>query len=572
MNILEILNKKRVKLSLRYYGIDDLGTGITVKKLLENKEEILMHFQDNKIETIDEYIDYVFLENIMKFYEVIPFIIKKRRDEFKHFLESLKIQYGNYGKQTIISYIINHYLDIYAYDDKEESHLYLSIDLKDYTTGFIGLNFSSFSKFKLLIDYIINEETFDVIDNFDKWRKYFVENPIELGALFNENNIKKVFYMRYQKIYDILENLKSNKKFSSGISTIIDIIYNILKNNYFNPRGDLAIWQSFYTLNDAIVFFKKMGSPYVYELEKELKQQEIICNKNLVETGYSTTFEFDLKSFADFFKNRTIPWEIRIVYLTHFKDDKGKLSSFLKLGSKSKVKALSDEIARKNPGTDEYFTSWRLRNLMLQTFEIKARIKFIFQNKENISEYVSAVYSELKYICTNVSSTMELEELNVDVEMLSQYLDDLFINLYHKNSSKMTIQNTIYGCSIFICGLIEKVLRILYKSSIKEISYIPDSNITLGTMLKEKNNNTNILIDILGIEEIKCLRYFLHRTESGVGDNIRNDLAHLNGKTIRRLNYDLVTELLAYLSSILNSCVLYYQKQTKNKSNSVEKC
>ena len=563
MTILEKLNEEKVSIGIVYYGIDDISTGIAMRQLLENQDIILSHYQHNKIDSLDDYIDYVFLDMVMKFDEVIPYILEKQKEKFKQFYNKCKIYYNNYPIKALILFINNHYMDIYSYEDSEKNDLYISHDLKDYTSDFIGLHFNSFSK--EIIDYVINEETYDVIDNFDIWLKYFTKNPNELDILFTEKNIKKVFYMRFEEISNILESLKSNEKFSKVISDSIDIIYKMIKDNYFNPKEDLSIWQSYYMLNDVLVFLKKMKSPYVYEIEKELKQQEILFNENLVKNGHSTTIEFDLKPFINFFEDKSKPWELRIFYLTHSQNEQGILSSFLEQGAKSQVKTLSDELARKNPGTDDYFTSWRLRNLSLYSFEIKACIISILQKSENISEYLSDIYGELKYICSNNNSTIELEELDNDMEMLSQYLTDLFINLKDEKNLKFTIKNNIYGCSIFICGLIEKILRFIYKNSIKQISYVPDSNISLGTLLNEHDKTSGIILDILGLEQMRCLRYFLHKTETGVGDNIRNDLAHLNGRTPRRLNHDLVAELLFYLSSILNSCVLYYQrKEGKN--------
>lgn len=118
---------------------------------------------------------------------------------------------------------------------------------------------------------------------------------------------------------------------------------------------------------------------------------------------------------------------------------------------------------------------------------------------------------------------------------------------------------------MFICGLIEKVLRIIYKNSMQQISYIPDSSITLGNLLVENDKNTTIILDILGIKQIKILRYYLHKVDfcNAVGQNIRNDLAHINGRTMKNLNNDLILELLSYFTSIINSCILYYQNKNK---------
>ena len=52
---------------------------------------------------------------------------------------------------------------------------------------------------------------------------------------------------------------------------------------------------------------------------------------------------------------------------------------------------------------------------------------------------------------------------------------------------------------MFICTLIEKVLRIIYKNSMLQISYIADSNITLGNLLAENDKHITIILDILGV-------------------------------------------------------------------------
>lgn len=566
MNILEILNENNVSMDIRHYGVDDMSTNIKVKQLLENKDIILNHFKTNDIKILNNYIDYVFLEIIMNFYEIIPYMIEDK-EAFSNFLDKCKQAYEGYKVKDVVFFINEHYIDIYSYEDAVEKNLYLAHDLKDYTSDLIGLHFNSFDT--NVIDYVINEATYDVIDSFEKWQKYFIKHPNELDKLFSENNINKVFYMRFEEIANILESIKSNSKFSKTISNSIDIIYKIVKDNYFYPKEDLAIWQSYYMINDCMIFLKKMKSTYVYELEKELVKQEEVFNNNLVKNGHSSTFEYDMKPFINFFENKNNPWEIRIIYLTHSKDKQNKLVSFLEQGAKSETKALTDELARSNPGTDEYFTSWRLRNLSLYSFEIKSRLMSIMRTDKNLSEYISDIYGELKYICTNIDTTMELEGLDENIEMLSQYLTDLFINLLSDDASlKMTTKNTIYGCSMFVCGLIEKTLRIIYKYNMRNISYIPDSNITLGNLLNECDNNSSIILDILGKEQIKCLRYYLHKVDFySVGDNIRNDLAHLNGRTIKKLNYDLILELLSYFNSILNSCVLYYQRKILQVSN-----
>lgn len=562
MNVISKLDTEGIKVGIRYYGLEDLSTGISVRYLLEGKEIILNSYNERNILTIDDYINYVFLDYIMKFEEVIPYVKEEKREEFNSFIKECKNIYKKYTTGDIVKYIKKDYKTIYNYEDSNESSC-LELDLKDYTSEFIAEHFNCFDD--NVITYVINEATYDVIDCFEKWQKYFIKNPKKLKLLFNEENINKIFFMRVQEVMNIIASLNNNDKFIDTTSDAMEIIYNILKKQYFNPKEDQHIWQSYFMLNDCLPFYRGMSSPYTYELEKELEKQEVLFNDNLVKNGQTQTIEFDLKPFKDFFEDNTKPWEIRIVFSTHFRDKRGNLVSFLELGVKSDTKGLTDVLCRNNPGTNDYFTSWRLRNLSLYLFEVKARFMTLMSTDSNISEYLSDIYGELKYICENVNTTMEFERLDEDMDMLSQFLTDLFINLKNEHQYRLSIKNNVYGCAMFICGLIEKVLRIIYKNSMQQISYIPDSSITLGNLLVENDKHTTIILDILGIEQIKCLRYYLHKVDfyNAVGQNIRNDLAHINGRTMKNLNHDLILELLSYFTSILNSCILYYQNKNK---------
>ena len=218
MNILEKLNEKDIRIDIRYYGLEDLSTGIKVKELLDGKDIILEHYSNKQIHNINNYIDYVFFDFIMNFEEVIPYIKEDKKQEFLDFFAKCKLIYNEYKS------------------------LYLAHDLKDYTSDFVALHFNSFDMD--VFDYIIDEATYDVIDSFDKWQKYFIKNPNELSKLFNKDNIEKVLYMRFEEVANILESLNNKDKFSETIINAVEIIYFIIKEKFFNPVGEHAIWES----------------------------------------------------------------------------------------------------------------------------------------------------------------------------------------------------------------------------------------------------------------------------------------------------------------------------------------
>ena len=70
MNVINKLDTEGIKVEIRYYGLEDLSTGISVRYLLEGKEIILNSYNERNILTIDDYINYVFLDYICEYLPV----------------------------------------------------------------------------------------------------------------------------------------------------------------------------------------------------------------------------------------------------------------------------------------------------------------------------------------------------------------------------------------------------------------------------------------------------------------------------------------------------------------------
>jgi len=122
----------------------------------------------------------------------------------------------------------------------------------------------------------------------------------------------------------------------------------------------------------------------------------------------------------------------------------------------------------------------------------------------------------------------------------------------------MKYTRPIYGLCMYLCGMIEKLLRTVYINLQRETIYIPSQMITLGTLLDYDSNKT--LVDVLGFDQMRCLRYYLlvDKGDNRVGRNIRNDLAHLSESMKISLNRNTPIQLLLFLNSVINSLVLYY--------------
>jgi len=559
MNIIEKLKEHNIHTQIKYYGLSDMSTGISIGEFLEGKKLILENYFDSEINDIDSYIDYVYLEHILKFEEAIPYVIEDKRNEFQIFIDNCKLLFERYEKKNFIKYIFNNYREIFEYKN-EDMISCLEFDLKEYTI----INIASYSKNinDELIDYLIDNQLYSIIDNFECWQSYFKKNPIKFTKLFSKENIEKVFYMRYQSIFDILVIFNNNDNFKAIIKEISESIFEIINERFFGIKDDKLIWESYYTLNDCLCFFRKIKSSKANKIDDELNIQREIFEDSVMRNGQTTSFKIDLEPFKAGFENKSIPWEFRIISVTHAKGEDGNLNSFIDNAINSESTGLFDIMSRRNPGTNEYFTNSRLRSLKIYTFEIKGRMGIILSSVENIKDYIDSIYEEIKYICKNLKVNHNNEEFNSDIEMLYYYLTDI------KNIDKesvISLKNMYYGLSMFLCGFIEKILRVIYKNSISSDIYVADKNIMLGNLL----DNEEIIHKIIGINQSHCLRYLLTKVDydTNVGLNIRNDLAHLNGRTMKVLSYDMILELLSYFTSVINTACLYYNNLNVKKGS-----
>ena len=88
MNIIEKLGEQLDIYQFKYFGISDWSTNYDIKTLLDNADLIKNYFKINitSINTIDEFIDCLFLEKYVKFNEVTNFVNEEYKEQFSNII------------------------------------------------------------------------------------------------------------------------------------------------------------------------------------------------------------------------------------------------------------------------------------------------------------------------------------------------------------------------------------------------------------------------------------------------------------------------------------------------------
>ena len=150
---------------------------------------------------------------------------------------------------------------------------------------------------------------------------------------------------------------------------------------------------------------------------------------------------------------------------------------------------------------------------------------------------------------------MQLEEndLLYDFEMMVNMLLTIKAN---SSSGEAVLTPLCYSASMFMCGFLEKMLRMTYEYEARGKKYFSTDRATLGQLLNETNS---YMVNIFGIDHIRNLMFYIGTVgDKQIGKNLRNALAHLTGNIEKQLTIGFVAQIMWIFTDIVNSVFGYY--------------
>jgi len=119
MNILDVIDERYLH---RYHGKNDILARYIVSKLIDKKDNIINHFNNQYNTSVinkDKFIDYVWIETILPIKEIEEMINQENKKAFHDLVEC--IRNVNFDYKNINKYIKNNYLDIFSKNQDEDT-------------------------------------------------------------------------------------------------------------------------------------------------------------------------------------------------------------------------------------------------------------------------------------------------------------------------------------------------------------------------------------------------------------------------------------------------------------------
>lgn len=284
------------------------------------------------------------------------------------------------------------------------------------------------------------------------------------------------------------------------------------------------------------------------EFNEKYKGLETIKDAYLKKHGQEFSVEMPTKQILQYLNNEDIPWNIRILNLTHVIQNK-KFISYYEIIGKGKVDGLVDKICSTTTPHDDYFTISKQEHL--QVFNQLASIMLNnFLKPDKVKDFIGMISSLIKYDCEKMGLNYEDTEFEEDLNILLNMLIVIFQS--YKNKFLQTGLN--YALIVYILGLTEKILYLYYKTN-KTDEYMKDDWCTLGNLINENNNE---IVELLGIDHLKVLRYLLLYISNDLGLNLRNKFVHFKSLKKKEIHWGITLLVFHIFIDMINEMYLKY--------------
>lgn len=543
MNIVELLKNKESSVTLIYYGKKDMSSGFQIQTIVDNYYNINEYYNNKvyKINSLDDYIDYIFIDTYSKLKEIVPILREDFKERVSVMIGKLSNIKKQYKKSDINNYIRNQY-EIVLSKEKLKNYELRAYEIIEYTLNYIKDNYQYFKENNNIYEYIVENYAYKIFNNFKDYKDIFVKYPKLEEKLFSKEKIEG---QMVTKIEDLEEALKMIKKHNNELyKKTLKIISNMIKNRSFETN-EKKIMYTYYDIKTVTRLFQLLGENIIYdEFNEELKKQEKILDEYIQKNGHHSKFEININDFVKVFENQNIKWEIKSLMITHTQRNK-KMCSRIESAIESKIQSsLMDMFASTNIDVNDYFTYSVQNNLSITMIVGKLMINYMLFDDDRFKELMNYIFAGVaNYVEKN---NIDIPNIEDDINMLSFSLKNLIIEMQKEEKDNLIYEYWNYNILHLSIGIIEKILReICYKFIIVN-KYIPYNKLTLEQILTLQETEK-----FFGQANIRAFRYYL-TSYNFVGKNLRNDICHYNNNIKEICTFDNVLTVIYILLTLCN--------------------
>lgn len=509
------------KLQFSYYGPNDLATCRDISSMMDNHDCILeeirgYHLTDH---SVDSFYRFLILRKFYSMGQMTPLIVDEHKQRY---LEIISVA-------ASIQEARSDAFGIECLNAHPELILNGSKDVLKASLCLIDNNISSTSD--ELIANVVLHHIGHVLSNFKVYKKRVIDDKTLLALIISIDSYKKVKNFMFDNYCEVLSILYDSKSVGdeTEFHAVLDRIHDHTMEECRNIiGGGIPI---FHDIKIAYKLLKKVGFrdigelSHILSLRKELELEWLKGEGHVIQVRSDPVGLFMKIVEAE-------GWPRAVVSMTHHRTSHGPRSCFDNEGCEP---GLLDEFVRdENSG---YLTEFRRMHIDLTIASNASIIETIaksecgsalFRSFNDMAECLFQVYADrqLKDEISEIYSSV-LECIKEDRGSLSRY-----------------------GISMFVMGLIEKLLRTIVQIETPEKEYEKSLNSLL---------NNPVVMEVLGQDQSRAMQYYLTEYNE-IGHDWRNRLAHWQDVKMDDINEQLLCSSLYLFNSVLMSVLLHLNR------------
>lgn len=253
-------------------------TTYTLKNILENKDFILEYYKNdfkNCLKNIDDFIDYIFLNVILKFEECLEILKEEFKNELIKFLSELNDINENVSIISLVEFLIDKYDSVFH----NECNKFLNHDIKIWYIELCLKYPNVLKENKVILEKLIGDETILFFDYYPQIKK---KNVLSL-------NLKRKFFLEDKKLEEILKYRSEEffkfilpdleKEIKDEVFTKLYDIYDKRSKDFFKEKNQNFGWSILRDLEVLYpVYFKSKNHLSKKLLDKKKKVDLMLNN------------------------------------------------------------------------------------------------------------------------------------------------------------------------------------------------------------------------------------------------------------------------------------------------------
>lgn len=552
-NMNDFLNRLKDKcISFEYFGDGDIATGVELKTIIENEDyfnQLYEEFSLVGISSFEDYCVYLIYCKFALYKGMVPMLAKDEyKDIINRFSDNAKEKVEGISNGDIIRFINAHVADIF------EAELEV-IGIKHVTLDLIAKYKNGISE--EVYTWLCNKYDYMLLNRFDSFESIFEKYPSLFDGIFPTGKYQEINSLREETTFTIFSRIY--QKGSSPLKQTVDRVVGVLAKDILemcenaNENKVMLVDRTFRRFYSCLV---KMKSPIANTFVPVKKKLEALLNESVKKNGIEFKYEIPTGKIVEQWKKQE-NWEVRMIALTHVGevDKSGNITFHSRIEVQGdSEKSLMDMVST-NMSKDEYYTLSLQEKLSIIRAIESGTFQTLMYDRENYVELLNMIMSVMMFI--NEQFGCDEERLDLDVKILDSHLQ---MCMAEADVARETDIALCYGASMFLCALIDNLMRILYVNIAGVDQYIAIDKLTIGQTL---NPNDQIMKDYFGEKHLRHLAFFLSKDgikERNIGFNYRNSLAHwtIDASAVTK---GLVAQLLWLFVDVLNTIFIHLMKQ-----------